>query len=498
MTGPAPAQDAEEVVAADPLADEGVADRVMRGGAVRLLGFGLSNVVAAASSIVLLHHLSVPEFGRYGTVMALMTIISGLTDGGLNIAGTRELALLPAGAGRRSLTGVILGIRLVLTVIGVGLAVAFAALVGYDSTMVLGTLVAGAGIVGLSAVSALTLPLNVELRNVRLTLVELAKQLVQLVGTVAFVLAGAGLLAFFGVQAGVGLVVLALLPLLAGMGAMVAPRYDRAEWRHIVVVALPVALAGVLAILYLRILIVIGSLVLGDEELGLLVTSARVIEVLSGLPLLVVSVALPVVSVAARDNPERLRYVAQKLLEVSAMLGGLTALALSFGAHPAVVLLGGQKFADAAPVLAVQAWVMVTVFVIQSCVILLVALHRQADIVRGNLIGLAAVLVAGLVLLPLGGAGGGAIAALVADGVLMVTMLVLLRRAGLGRELTWGVVPRIGLAGVLGTAAGLIPGLPDLLSAVVACATFGVALVVLRATPPELTRLVAQRLGRAA
>jgi O-antigen/teichoic acid export membrane protein len=306
--------DPDIIAAEDPLGGDDLAHRVTSGGMVRVVGFALTNLLAALTSIVLLRHLGVDEFGRYGTVMALMTIVNGVTDGGMNIAGTRELALLPAGPGRRALTGVILGIRIVLTVLGVGAAILFALAAGYDDVLVEGTALVGAGMVLLAVGSVLTLPLGVEMRNARLTLYELSKQLVALVATVAFVAGGAGLLALLGVQTIIGAAAMAVVPLIGGVAAFVRPRYDRVEWIRIVRIALPVAIAGVLAVLYLRILVVMGSLILDDRDLGYLVTSARIIEVLSGLPLLVVGVALPVVSVAARDNPDRLRYIAHRLL----------------------------------------------------------------------------------------------------------------------------------------------------------------------------------------
>lgn len=482
--------DPDVIAAEDPLGGEDLAHRVTSGGMVRVVGFGLTNVLAALTSIVLLRHLGVDEFGRYGTVMALMTIVNGITDGGMTIAGTRELALLPAGPERRALTGVILGIRIVLTLLGVALAILFALVAGYDDVLVEGTVLAGAGVVLLAAASVLTLPLVVELRNFRLTVYELSKQLTALVATIAFVAAGAGLLTMLGVQTIVGAAAVAVVGLVGGAAAFVRPRYDRAEWIRIVRVALPVAIAGVLAVLYLRILVVMGSLMLDDREVGYLVTSARVIEVLAGLPMLIIGVALPVVSVAARDNPERLRYIARRLLESSLILGLLSALALSFGARTAVLVLGGSSYSGAAPVLALQAFTLVTVFVTQGCVILLVALERQSDIVRGNLVGFAAVIVAGLVLLPTAGAQGGAIAALVADAVLSVTMVVLLRRAGVGRELPLGGFARIlvaaALAAAAGAAVGLAVGTEPIWSALAATGAFVIALIALGAIPPEL------------
>ena len=99
---------------ADVLSGPDIAGRVVRGGALRAIGFGVVNLLGVVSSVVLLRHLGVADFGRYGTVIALVAIASGLADAGLNMTGSRELALLPAGRERRRLLGALLGVRLLL------------------------------------------------------------------------------------------------------------------------------------------------------------------------------------------------------------------------------------------------------------------------------------------------------------------------------------------------------------------------------------------------
>ncbi len=56
----------------DVLAGEDVAHRVVRGGAQRAIGFVATNLLTAAGAVVLLRYLGVADFGRYGTVMALV------------------------------------------------------------------------------------------------------------------------------------------------------------------------------------------------------------------------------------------------------------------------------------------------------------------------------------------------------------------------------------------------------------------------------------------
>lgn len=488
MTGGAPGGEqppTTEGAEPDVLGGEGVAGRVVRGGAQRMIGFGAANLLAAIATVLLLRYLGVEDFGRYGTVMALMTIVGGLTDAGLNVIGTRELALLGRGEERRRMTGDILGIRLVLALAGVALSVGFAALVGYDAVMVAGAAVAGVGVIAIAAQAASCLPAQVDLRNGRLAVVETMKAVIQVVVTAALVVAGAALLPFFAVQAAVGVGILLMLPLILGRGTFVRPRYDREAWVRVMRAALPVAIAGVLSVLYLRIVIVIASLILDERETGLLVTSARIVEVAGGIPLLLVGVMLPVATVAARDDPARLRYVAQKLLEVGVLLGVVAALALGYGASVAVLVLGGSAYADAASVLAIQGLTILTIFVVQACVVVLVATHHQTAIVRANAIGLVVIVGAAFALLPAADAVGGAIATVIADTVLALAMLAAVHRAGVTPQL--GLLPRIMGAGALGAAAGVATlALPALVTTAAALAVFTAAALLLRAVPSEI------------
>ena len=67
--------------------------RAVRGGMLRTAGYGVGFVLGIPTSILLLRHLGVDEFARYATVVALLGIVSGVTDAGLTAVGSRELSL---------------------------------------------------------------------------------------------------------------------------------------------------------------------------------------------------------------------------------------------------------------------------------------------------------------------------------------------------------------------------------------------------------------------
>jgi O-antigen/teichoic acid export membrane protein len=187
--------------------------------------------------------------------------------------------------------------------------------------------------------------------------------------------------------------------------------------------------------------------------------------------------------------------VGQRLMESSVILGVLLSLPLSFAASTALrVLGGGEEFLGATDALQVQAWVLLSVFVVQACIVLLIALHQHRAIVYANVIGLVCVVVAGAVFLSAYGVVGGAIAVVGADIVLMLVILGFLLTGDFRGELQLGAIPRILLATLLAIAAGLATPGGDVLAAAVATTVFCILLLVLRAAPPEARELLRRAL----
>ena len=74
----------------------------IRGGAVRLAGYGAGVLLSVGSAALLFRHLGVVDGGRYVTIIALVATVQGLTDFGLTAIGVRELAVRE-GEARREL-----------------------------------------------------------------------------------------------------------------------------------------------------------------------------------------------------------------------------------------------------------------------------------------------------------------------------------------------------------------------------------------------------------
>ena len=246
-------------------------------------------------------------------------------------------------------------------------------------------------------------------------------------------------------------------------------------------------IANVLGILYFRVLVVLMSILSGSpREVGYYVTSTRVIDMVVGLPVLLIAVVIPVLTVAARDDRARLDHITARLTEVMALGGVLFALVIGIGAEPIVRLLGGAAYAPAAHVLQVQAVVLVTVFVTAAWSPTLLGMGRVRELALVTGAGLVAVLVAGLALIPGLDAEGAAIAAVVADVLLCVVMFAAVWRAGPGRALHAGRLARIALAGLVALGAAVLSGIGPIAGAIGAAALFLGLAQLLGVIPHEL------------
>ncbi len=469
------AEDAVEtknLAAEDVLTSTEAGGRVIRGSAMRVGGNAAGIVVGLATATLLLRHLGVAESGRYVVVMSLVAIAGSVAETGLNVSASRELALRGPRE-RAALIANILGQRLSITPVALLVIVLFALLVGYPPRMVAGTALAGTGMFIMSLANVLLLRLTVELRNAGLAFVDFFRQAVTLAGVALLVALGARLTPFFAVQIVVGLAVVVLTPLLAGAGAFVLPRFDRAEQRALLMKALPLAAALVLWQVYFRLVIVIMSLISSTRQTGYFGGSLRAMETLVNIPILVAGVALPLLAAAARDDRARLRYAVAGLGEGAVVAGVLVVLVTVRAAEPVMVIIGGHVFRPSGAVLRIQVGALLFGALAQIWAVSLVALGRQRELILTNALGLLGVAVFVAVLVPPFGAQGGAAASVLGDAVLACLIYWRLHLA-IGRVMVRiGFLVRVAAAAaVAASAALLLPGLSDLLAAALTGALF--------------------------
>ncbi|MDA0171520.1 flippase [Solirubrobacter taibaiensis] len=466
----------------------------IRGGAVRLVGYGVALILGLAATPLLVRHLGVVDFGRYTLVLSLMALVQGVTEGGLSAIGLREYSVLGERA-RRDLMRQLLGLRVLLTVLGVAGAVAFTLIAGYDSEIVVGTVVAGGGLLTLVLFSLVSIPLAAELRLGWVTVAEVARAAIMAALIVVLALAGAGLVPFLALQIPAGVVSLAIVLVLVRRLIPLRPSLDLGRWWELARATLPYAAAIAISAIYFRITIILMSLVSSDQETGYFAVSYRVIEVLVGVPTLLAGAAFPILSRAARDDPARLRYSSQRTLDMMLMSGVWVALVIALTAPFVIQVLAGDDSEPSVGTLQIQAAALACTFVAVPCGYILLALRRHRAILLGNLAPLTLGVVLTLVLAPEYGAQGAAVATVIAELGLAAALLWFARR-GVPFSLKGFGAIAIAAAPAAGAGILVLAVAHPLLAATAATLIYLLMLLALRQFPPELMIAVRSRTRR--
>ncbi|MCW3029914.1 MAG: polysaccharide biosynthesis protein, partial [Solirubrobacterales bacterium] len=122
--------------------------RILRGGVVRFASYVATVALSVLSAALLTRHLGVVRFGEYTTVLSLVGVVSAVTDAGMSSVGTREFSVREASE-RDALMRDLLGLRMLLTAVGVLLVAVFAVAAGYDTALLVGAVLAGLGTIAL-------------------------------------------------------------------------------------------------------------------------------------------------------------------------------------------------------------------------------------------------------------------------------------------------------------------------------------------------------------
>lgn len=450
-----------------------------------MIGYLVTAVAGAGSAAVLFRHLGTELTGLYVLAGSIIAIVGGVSDLGMTTLGLRELAIRDA-AGRHELMRTLLGLRLAVTVVGVALALVFAALVGYDSAVVAGVALAGVGLLFQNLQTTLSIDLMRKLRLGWVTTIEVSRQLALAVFVIVLAFGGAGLVVILGASIPVAIAgLLATVVLLRGRVPLV-PSFDRVRWIKLLRDLLPLSIAVATGVVYFRLSVVIVSLLADAHELSYFSASFRIIEVLTQIPLLMVSAAFPIFARAALGDHARFAYGIERVFEVAAIVGVLFVLLLSLGAPIAIAVVGGAEFHPAIEVLRIQAFALGGTFVGAVWSFALLSLHRQRVLMLINIGALAVggVLVAALT--ALAGPNGAASATVVMEVGLATVAFLVLRYSHANLRPSLRRLPRILFAGLFAAMPALIPGIPTLVLVVVAVALYAGVLYLSGAIPAEL------------
>jgi O-antigen/teichoic acid export membrane protein len=469
----------------------------LRGSVLRTVAYIVGILLSLVSVPLLVRHLGVPEFGRYVAVLSLVTIVSGFTEGGLNNIVLREFATL-SGELRREMLRSAIGIRIVLTLAGVAFAVAFAAAAGYGSRLVLGTVLAGVGLVLQLLQSLFSVTLQAQLRFGWVSITELTRQVVNVAILVSLVLAGAGVLPLLAVAIPASAVSLAITVPLVRANVSLVPSFHLGRWWRLLRETVPWAVISAVNIVYFRVSIVLMSIVASAVQTGYFATSFRITEVLIGIPALVIGSAFPILARAERDDPGRFDRASGRIFELALLAGTWLVVCLEVGAAFAIHVLAANKADPAIAVLRIQGAAVIATFLAVACGFPLLTLRRYRQVLLSNVLALIISATLTLALAPSLGARGAAIAALLAESGLALSQVLMLKRASPQVTLSLSAVLVAAVAGGGAVFVGIALPVHPLIGVLVASLVYFAVLKLLGRFPGEVSEVIAGRFGRPA
>jgi O-antigen/teichoic acid export membrane protein len=465
---------------------------IIRGGALRLAGYGAVVALSVVSAAILTRYLGVVRFGEYTTVISLVTVVSTVTDAGMSNLGTREYAMRE-GRDRDEHMRDLLGLRVVLTLIGLALAVLFAVLAGYSTALLVGTVAASLGTVALVFQHTLSIPLSARLRLGAMAALDLARQALTLVAIVVLVLVGAGVFPLLAVTLAVYLLLLPVTAALIRGEISLRLELRPRQWISLLSLTVSFSLATAVGALYVYTAQIITSLAASAHQSGLFAAGFRVFIVAATVPGLLVSGALPLLARTARDDRERLAYAMQGIFEASLILGVAVAIGLLAGAQFVIEVVAGPKYAGADIVVQLLGIALSASFLVAGWGFELLSLNRYRALLLVNGVAFVVSCLLTLILASSDGARGASIAMLCGEVTLAVGYVIAIASGHPELRPKLRVVPRVALAAAPAVALGLALPLPSVARAVIALLVYAALILATRAVPQEILQLLPRR-----
>jgi len=479
------------VVAGDPYAAGEAGGRVIRGSGLRVAGAFAGVLAGAVSAPLVVRHLGIVDYGRYLTVASVIFVITALSEGGLANVAVRRFSVSDR-AGQRVLIANLTGLRIALGLLGGLVAIGFGLIAGYERILVLGLALGAVGYLLSAIQGSYSVVLSGRLRLPALAVLDVFRSLGTTVLLVALVIAGSGLTGFYLVAIMIQGSALVLTAALVRKEVPLRPQFHGGHWHELFRETALYALAATLGAVYFQVALIAMSLLDPGVQTGYYAIAFRIVEILNGIPWLLAGSVLPVLAVAAENDPARLRFIAGRVFEGALIAGGWVAIIIVVGASFGIEVIAGTKGQPSVDVLRIMGVGVTATFLVSSWGFVLLSLRLYRQLVIANLGALAFAVALSLVLIPTLHARGGAITTAALElGLASVYIALLSRR---------GIVPKARFVASFALAVGLGLGVGALLIAVhpalgvlVGSAVYFGCLAATRAIPSELVDALPSR-----
>lgn len=464
-----------------------VATRLLRGGGARAGAYVAANGLAALTAAFLTTYLGTAGFGEYTLVMAMTAVALVISDSGTTNLAAREMA---SGDPRDRVSSLI-GLRFALASLCAAVMVLAALALGWRAELVLGTALAGAGMMAGVTLGSYLVPAYADLELERVALNEFLYPAVASALVLAAVFAGAGVAVILATQLVSGLP-LVFYALRRARGRMrLWPSFHPGRIAPLVLEAASFALAVSIGTLLCNIAQLSLGAVADLDSQGVAGLAWRIMLAgLAAAPVLV-NGAIPALTAAGSDD-ERLATAVEKLVGLAAAAGGLIGVGAYVAAPTLVALLSDERYDGAIDVLRAYAPVAPLTFMAAGGGMALLALSQHRRLAAVNGLAIAVTIVATVLAFGVFDESGLAVGNLAGVLVLLAGQVLVWR--GMGRTVTPSLTAVAKCLAVAAAASAIavalpIPNVPQTIAGVV---LYFAGLGLTRALPPEATVLLAR------
>lgn len=171
-------------------------------------------------------------------------------------------------------------------------------------------------------------------------------------------------------------------------------------WKKMIREGWPLALSAILVMLYFRLNIITLSLIKGEEAVGYFGAAYKVLENVIFFPAMLVGLAMPIMSKAAKEDMEKFKDIINKVSKVLIiLLVPLAAITVVLSGE-IIQIIAGRNFGESAAALNILIFAAAVIFLATLWSNAIIALGKQRQLVKIYFWGAAVNFAANLILIP--------------------------------------------------------------------------------------------------
>lgn len=413
---------------------------------IQFSGKLISTVLGLMTSALILRYLHVDGNGAYTTAMAYLGFFSVIADLGLYLILVRDIN--KPGANVERIVGNLLALRWVSAFIVLFGGAAIVSFFGFSHQENMAILIGVGSFIAVAATQLLVGVFQSKLAMIYVASGELLGRAVLLVTTLIVISRQGSLYSMM--LAVVISTVANFIFIWASSRKFLRLRlhFDWGYWKSTLRDTLPIAISIVLNLIYFRADTIILRMMKGTYDVGLYGAAYKILEILNTFPIMFVGLLLPALGAAFAGNDN---ITFQRIFQKGFTLLSIAVVPLLIGgwvlAEPALVLIGNQEYAPAAPVLRLLLFGVAALFFGSLSGHVVTIIHRQRQMVWSYLSVAVLGLVLYLTLIPRFSLYGAAIGTIVTESITALVGYILILRV-MKFKLALHSIPKVFLSGI--------------------------------------------------